>query len=134
MKQLLDPNFGMFKYHEEGRRLWFNSDSLESNREFELVGILLGIAIYNSIIVDFVMPKVRVKLCAGPYALTYIMHAYIHKLVLLIYSLCILPLSNLLANRIYRTTCCLSCTVIMDISIYTRSYEAGKAPSRTCPN
>ncbi len=91
MKQLLDPNFGMFKYHEEGRLLWFNSDSLESNKEFELVGILLGIAIYNSIIVDFVMPKVR--LCAGPCALTYIMHAYIHTLVLLIYSLCNLPLS-----------------------------------------
>ena len=32
----------MFKYYEESRLLWFNSDSFESNLEFELIGILLG--------------------------------------------------------------------------------------------
>lgn len=58
MKELLDPNYGMFKYYPESHLLWFNSDSFESEAEFELIGILLGIAIYNSIIVDFRMPKV----------------------------------------------------------------------------
>ena len=58
MKELLDPNYGMFKYFPSSRLLWFNSDSFESDTEFELIGILLGIAIYNSIIVDFRMPKV----------------------------------------------------------------------------
>ena len=58
MRQMLDPDFGMFKYYEESRLLWFNSDSLESSMEFELIGILLGIAIYNSIIVDLRMPLV----------------------------------------------------------------------------
>ena len=47
----------MFKYFEESRLLWFNSDSFESDSEFELIGILLGVAIYNAIIVDFQMPK-----------------------------------------------------------------------------
>eukprot|EP01041_Mallomonas_annulata_P010022 gene10022-20866_t len=56
MKKMLDPNFGMFKYYEESRQLWFNSDCLETVQEFELVGILLGIAIYNSIIIDLPMP------------------------------------------------------------------------------
>ena len=55
---MLDPDFGMFKYYEESRLLWFNSDSLESSMEFELIGILLVIAIYNSIIVDLRMPLV----------------------------------------------------------------------------
>ena len=29
------------------RSFWCNQDSLESDREFELIGILLGVAIYN---------------------------------------------------------------------------------------
>ncbi|CAE7797574.1 Herc4, partial [Symbiodinium microadriaticum] len=57
MKQLLDPSFGMFRYFEESRLLWFNSDSFESESEFELIGILLGVAIYNSVIIDFKMPS-----------------------------------------------------------------------------
>lgn len=47
LRELLDPQYSMLKYDEESRMLWFNSDSLEEQREFELVGILLGIAIYN---------------------------------------------------------------------------------------
>ena len=48
----------MFKHFEESRLLWFSADSLETSQEYELVGLLLGIAIYNSIIVDLNMPKV----------------------------------------------------------------------------
>lgn len=47
LRELLNPSFAMFKYDEESRTLWFNSDSLEAKSEFKLVGILLGIAIYN---------------------------------------------------------------------------------------
>jgi ubiquitin-protein ligase E3 A len=57
-RQLLDPNFGMFTRIEDSNTLWFNSDSLESDMEFELVGTLLGIAIYNSIIIDLHFPMV----------------------------------------------------------------------------
>lgn len=57
-RQLLDPSYGMFKYYEQSRLLWFNSDSYESSKEFELVGILLGIAIYNSVIIDINFPTV----------------------------------------------------------------------------
>jgi hypothetical protein len=59
MKQLLNPSFGMFKYFESSRLLWFNSDSFEAHTEFEMIGILLGVAIYNSVIIDFQMPKAR---------------------------------------------------------------------------
>lgn len=64
-KQLLDPGFGMFKYFEESRCLWFNSDSLESNQGFELIGILVGVAIYNSVIIDLNMPRVVYKKMKG---------------------------------------------------------------------
>jgi hypothetical protein len=55
-KQLFNPGYGMFKSYDETRLLWFNSDSLESSQEFELVGLLLGVAIYNSIIIDLKLP------------------------------------------------------------------------------
>jgi hypothetical protein len=59
-RQLLDPSYGMFKYLEESRSLWFTIDSPESDEVFELVGVLLGIAIYNSIILDLHFPIVSV--------------------------------------------------------------------------
>lgn len=61
IRQLLDPAFGMFTYDEETHHLWFNSDSLESTMEFELIGILLGIAIYNAVILDVHFPHIVYK-------------------------------------------------------------------------
>ena len=58
-RQLLDPDYGMFKACPESRLLWFNSDSYESMGEFEMIGTLLGVAIFNSIIIDLKMPLVR---------------------------------------------------------------------------
>jgi hypothetical protein len=60
-KQLFNPGYGMFRDHEDSRLLWFNSDSLESSQEFELVGLLMGVAIYNSIIIDLKLPMVVYK-------------------------------------------------------------------------
>lgn len=64
-RQLFDPAYGMFKYYEESRLLWFNSDSLETGKEFELIGLLLGVAIYNSIIIDLRMPIAVYKKLKG---------------------------------------------------------------------
>ena len=47
LRELLDPKYSILKYDPESRRFWFNGDSLEAQEEFELVGMLLGIAIYN---------------------------------------------------------------------------------------
>ena len=55
----------MFKYYDDSRLLWFNSDSFESDMEFEVIGILLGVAIYNAIIVDFQMPRCIYKKLMG---------------------------------------------------------------------
>ena len=53
--------YGMFTYIEESHSVWLNSSSLESEKEFELVGILLGLAIYNGIILDVHFPLVIYK-------------------------------------------------------------------------
>ena len=39
----------------------FNRSSLENEREFELIGILLGVAIYNGVILDVRFPHVVYK-------------------------------------------------------------------------
>ena len=46
----------MFKYHEQNHLYWFNSDSLEAPNEFRLLGILLGVALYNDVILDLHFP------------------------------------------------------------------------------
>ena len=59
-EQLFDPNFGMFLEKGQGF-LWFNTDSFECNLNFELVGTLLGLALYNEVILSLKFPAVVYK-------------------------------------------------------------------------
>ncbi|KAL3657909.1 hypothetical protein V7S43_017108 [Phytophthora oleae] len=65
IRQLLDPAYGMFTYDEDTRTLWFNSDSLEATMEYELIGTLLGLAIYNAVILDVSFPHTVYKKLMG---------------------------------------------------------------------
>jgi len=65
MRELLNPNFGMFVYFEESRLLWFNNGTVDTEKEFELVGILIAIAMYNSTIIDLKMPRSLFKKMKG---------------------------------------------------------------------
>eukprot|EP00922_Rhytidocystis_sp_ex-Travisia-forbesii_P061402 GHVS01091015.1.p1 GENE.GHVS01091015.1~~GHVS01091015.1.p1 ORF type:complete len:1010 (-),score=115.67 GHVS01091015.1:587-3616(-) len=60
-KQLFNPNYGMFCYHEGIRTIWFNRNSLENDNEFLLIGLLVGLAIYNDILMDLPFPPVLYK-------------------------------------------------------------------------
>ena len=55
--QIFDVSYGMFEYDEDARVFWFNRSSLENEREFELIGVLLGVAIYNGVILDMRFPR-----------------------------------------------------------------------------
>lgn len=55
----------MFVYDEETRTFWFNFQSLESNENFQLCGIILGLAIYNNVILDVHFPSAIYKLLLG---------------------------------------------------------------------
>lgn len=48
--------YGMFVFNEETRTYWFNATSMEAETEFTLVGQLMGLAIYNSVILDAHFP------------------------------------------------------------------------------
>ena len=61
ISELLDPSFGMFLYDHDSRYSWINSSSLESNSQFELVGIILGLALYNGVIISLSFPPLMYK-------------------------------------------------------------------------
>lgn len=65
VRQLLDPNFGMFSMDEDSRKLWFNPNTFEPKIKFELVGIILGLAIYNGVILDLTFPRAMYKKLLG---------------------------------------------------------------------
>jgi len=65
MREIFDPRYGMFTYAEDTRLYWFNHISLENELEFELVGVVLGLAIYNSVILDLHLPMVVYKKLMG---------------------------------------------------------------------
>lgn len=46
----------MFSFAEESRECWFNPTSFENDSEYMLVGIMLGLAIYNHVILDLRFP------------------------------------------------------------------------------
>ncbi|KAI5855906.1 putative ubiquitin-protein ligase [Tricharina praecox] len=55
-REVFDPNHGLFLYEEEASCSYFNPHTFESSEEFYLVGVLLGLAIYNSTILDVTLP------------------------------------------------------------------------------
>ena len=52
-------------YDEEQRHYWFNSNSFESDGQFMLIGLLLGLAIYNNVILDIHFPMVIYQKLVG---------------------------------------------------------------------
>ncbi|KAF9330992.1 putative E3 ubiquitin-protein ligase [Podila minutissima] len=56
VRQLFDPQFGMFVYDDQSSYCWFNPASFESHDQFYLVGVVIGLAIYNSTILDLPLP------------------------------------------------------------------------------
>jgi hypothetical protein len=61
VRQLFDPMYGMVTQNSDTRQYWLNADSLECNHEFELLGTILGLALYNSIILNLHFPMTLYK-------------------------------------------------------------------------
>ncbi len=56
----------MFMTNEDTRCLWFNPSAAEDlDREYTLIGMLFGLAIYNSIILDIKFPPVIYRKLMG---------------------------------------------------------------------
>eukprot|EP01138_Halocafeteria_seosinensis_P016330 gb/GECG01016661.1/.p1 GENE.gb/GECG01016661.1/~~gb/GECG01016661.1/.p1 ORF type:complete len:826 (+),score=108.45 gb/GECG01016661.1/:1-2478(+) len=64
VRQVFSPAFGMFKEDPDTKLIWFNPDAFDagaSKIQFELIGSLIGLAIYNSIILDVNFPLILYK-------------------------------------------------------------------------
>ncbi|KAL7721723.1 HECT-type E3 ubiquitin transferase [Entamoeba marina] len=59
-KEIFNVEYGMFTYNKTTRQYWFNPNS-EDYADFQLIGIVLGLAIYNNIILDISFPIILFK-------------------------------------------------------------------------
>ncbi|KAJ6144288.1 hypothetical protein N7470_008183 [Penicillium chermesinum] len=68
VREIFDPQHGLFIYDEDSKYCYFNPYCFESSEQFFLVGVLLGLAIYNSTILDVDLPPFAFKklLAASP--------------------------------------------------------------------
>ena len=56
VRDIFDPEHGLFVYDEDSHYCYFNPNTFETSDQFFLVGVLLGLAIYNSTILDVALP------------------------------------------------------------------------------
>lgn len=56
----------MFVYHNKSRSYWFSTCQPGNLREYNLIGVLMGLAVYNSIILDLHFPTACYKKLLSP--------------------------------------------------------------------
>ncbi|KAI9611099.1 hypothetical protein H4Q26_008948 [Puccinia striiformis f. sp. tritici PST-130] len=64
IRELVAPEYGMFLHDSELNQIWFNPASTELE-EFRLIGIVIGLAIYNRATLDFGLPLVGYRKLLG---------------------------------------------------------------------
>lgn len=65
MRDMFDADYGMFKLDEETRVYWFRASKIDMTMEFELVGTMIGLAIYNSHLLEFSFPMLTYRKLMG---------------------------------------------------------------------
>merc|ERR1719357_2352883 len=65
VEEIFNPDYGMFVHCPESHTYWFNPSSYESCAQFTLIGIVLGLAMYNSVILDLHLPSVIYRKLEG---------------------------------------------------------------------
>ncbi|CAN8072825.1 unnamed protein product [Agarophyton chilense] len=66
LEHIMSPKYGMFEYVEETNCHWFRKDFLESEHSWTLIGIMFGLAAFNSILLSVQFsPVLYRKLAVG---------------------------------------------------------------------
>ena len=65
IRQIFDPDYGMFNYNKKTRLYWFNHYTFEPKIKYELIGTIFRLAIYNNIILDVKFPLTVYKKLLG---------------------------------------------------------------------
>ncbi|KAF5287693.1 hypothetical protein FQA39_LY15793 [Lamprigera yunnana] len=63
--EIFNPDYAMFTFQNETQTVWFNPTCFESDAQFTLIGIVLGLAIYNNIILAVNFPMVIYRKLMG---------------------------------------------------------------------
>ncbi|XP_041477495.1 probable E3 ubiquitin-protein ligase HECTD2 [Lytechinus variegatus] len=71
LRKIFREEYGMFTYFKKTHCFWFNPASTDCNQEFNLVGVLMGLAVYNSIILDIRFPAITYKKLLSPAVVPY---------------------------------------------------------------
>ncbi|XP_065071467.1 probable E3 ubiquitin-protein ligase HECTD2 [Rhopilema esculentum] len=66
IRKIFREEYGMFTYNAKTRIWWFNSASIDTEHEFNLLGVLMGLAVYNSINLDIRLPLCCYKKLLSP--------------------------------------------------------------------
>ncbi|KAF2238313.1 HECT-domain-containing protein [Viridothelium virens] len=72
IREIFDPNHGLFLYDDDSKFCYFNPFSFETSAQYFLVGVAIGLAIYNSTILDVALPPFTFKklLASAPPSIT----------------------------------------------------------------
>ncbi|XP_068245605.1 probable E3 ubiquitin-protein ligase HERC4 isoform X2 [Palaemon carinicauda] len=65
LREILNPDFGMFTQYPETNTIWFKEDTLEQASTYALIGIVCGLAIYNFTIINLPFPLILYKKLLG---------------------------------------------------------------------
>lgn len=65
LKDLFDPQYGMFTEFSDTRLVWFSDNTFESENMYFLIGIICGLAIYNFTIINLPFPLALYKKLLG---------------------------------------------------------------------
>ncbi|KAH8357498.1 hypothetical protein KR200_000145, partial [Drosophila serrata] len=65
VEEIFNPAFGMFVQQEETNNMWFNATPFENGAQFTLIGIIIGLAIYNNVILAVNFPMVVYRKLMG---------------------------------------------------------------------
>ncbi len=65
MAEALNPDYGAFSVDERTRMTWFVPGSVEADWKFELVGLLVSLALFNGLTLPVTFPKVLYRKLLG---------------------------------------------------------------------
>ncbi|KAI5852603.1 hypothetical protein DFP73DRAFT_522691 [Morchella snyderi] len=65
MREALRPDYGMFTTDERSRVSWFSVCPVEPVHKFELLGVLVGLAVYNGVTLPVTFPRILYKKLLG---------------------------------------------------------------------
>ncbi|XP_050546216.1 probable E3 ubiquitin-protein ligase HECTD2 isoform X2 [Daktulosphaira vitifoliae] len=68
IREIFDTDYGMFVFYPHSQCYWFSTNQTDQTnlREYNLIGVLMGLAVYNSTILDLCFPGICYRKLLSP--------------------------------------------------------------------